>query len=76
MSRNFAPFSLITKKVIKWLHIHVKLRFKLHFSCMFIDTCCGQNYVFELEKFLLFRRRQWQNSKNTCVSIRTAIVDC
>jgi len=41
-----------------WLQVHVKL----HFSYMFIDTCCGQNYAFELDKFLLYRRQQWQNS--------------
>jgi len=58
MSRDFAPFSLITKKVIKWLQDHVKL----HFSCMFIDTCCGQNYAYDSEKFVFYRRRQWQNS--------------
>ena len=61
MSRAFAPFSLITKKVIKWLQDHVKLHFKLHFGCMFIETCCGQNYGFELEKFSFYRRWQWQN---------------
>jgi hypothetical protein len=58
MSRDFAPFSLITKKIIEWLQDHVKL----HFNCMFIDTCCGQNYAFDWEKFLFYRRLQWQNS--------------